>query len=152
MDLVSGSPIWLRGAPAAPAPARSTLARDLRCDIAILGAGVTGALLADRLAASGRRIVVLDRRYRAHGSVVVRTSPTVIATRATIKSHLVAGRCHWAINLPEGRMLLWLAIILVIAWAMGFVVFHVAGGLIHLLLVVALVVFVINLISGRRAV
>lgn len=49
-------------------------------------------------------------------------------------------------------MLLWLAIILAIAWALGFVVFHVAGGLIHLLLVIALVVFIINLISGRRAV
>ena len=49
-------------------------------------------------------------------------------------------------------MLLWLAVILAIAWALGFVVFHVAGGLIHLLLVIAVVVFVINLISGRRAV
>jgi len=49
-------------------------------------------------------------------------------------------------------MLLWLAIVLAIAWALGFVVFHVAGGLIHLLLVVAIVVFLINLISGRRTV
>jgi hypothetical protein len=31
-------------------------------------------------------------------------------------------------------------------------VFHVAGGLIHLLLVIAIVVFLFNLISGRRAV
>lgn len=49
-------------------------------------------------------------------------------------------------------MLLWLAIILVIAWLLGWGVFHVAGGLIHLLLVIALVVFLINFISGRRAV
>jgi uncharacterized protein DUF5670 len=48
--------------------------------------------------------------------------------------------------------MLWLAIILFIAWLLGFVVFHVAGGLIHLLLVVALVVFVFNLITGRRTV
>jgi len=47
--------------------------------------------------------------------------------------------------------MVWLAVILLIAWALGFGVFHVAGGLIHLLLVVALVVFVINLVSGRRA-
>lgn len=47
--------------------------------------------------------------------------------------------------------MVWLAVILLVAWALGFGVFHVAGGLIHLLLVVALVVFVFNLISGRRA-
>jgi hypothetical protein len=40
--------------------------------------------------------------------------------------------------------------ILVILWLLGWG-FHVAGGLIHLLLVVALVVAVINLVSGRRA-
>jgi hypothetical protein len=49
-------------------------------------------------------------------------------------------------------MLLWLAIILVVAWLLGWGVFHVAGGLIHLLLVIALVVFLINFISGRRTV
>lgn len=49
-------------------------------------------------------------------------------------------------------MLVWLAVILLIAWLLGWGVFHVAGGLIHVLLVVALVVFLINFISGRRAV
>jgi hypothetical protein len=39
--------------------------------------------------------------------------------------------------------------ILLILWLLGFS-FHVAGGLIHLLLIVALVVLVINLLSGRR--
>lgn len=48
--------------------------------------------------------------------------------------------------------MLWLAVILFIAWLLGFVVFHVAGGLIHLLLVIAIVVFIFNLISGRRTV
>jgi hypothetical protein len=48
--------------------------------------------------------------------------------------------------------MLWLAILLVVAWLLGFTVFHVAGGLIHLLLVVAVVVFLINFISGRRTV
>jgi Family of unknown function (DUF5670) len=42
-------------------------------------------------------------------------------------------------------------IVLLILWLLGFSL-HVAGGLIHLLLVVALVVLVINLISGRRVV
>jgi hypothetical protein len=42
-------------------------------------------------------------------------------------------------------------VVLVILWLLGFSM-HVAGGLIHLLLVVALVVLVINLVSGRRVV
>jgi hypothetical protein len=41
--------------------------------------------------------------------------------------------------------------ILLILWLLGWG-FHIAGGLIHLLLVVAVVVLVINLITGRRAV
>lgn len=48
--------------------------------------------------------------------------------------------------------MVWLAVLLVIAWLLGWGVFHVAGGLIHLLLVVAVVVFLINFISGRRTV
>jgi hypothetical protein len=48
--------------------------------------------------------------------------------------------------------MLWtIAVILVITWAAGFLAFHVAGGLIHLLLVIALVVVVYQLITGRRA-
>jgi hypothetical protein len=43
-------------------------------------------------------------------------------------------------------------VLLVIAWLLGWGVFHVAGGLIHLLLVIAVVVFLINFISGRRTV
>ncbi|MFM5895413.1 MAG: lmo0937 family membrane protein [Novosphingobium sp.] len=45
-----------------------------------------------------------------------------------------------------------LAVILLVLWALGFFAFHVAGGLIHLLLVLALVVFVVNLIRGRAAI
>jgi membrane protein DedA with SNARE-associated domain len=48
--------------------------------------------------------------------------------------------------------MVWLAVVLLIAWLLGFVVFHVAGGLIHLLLVIAVVVFLFNFISGRRTV
>ena len=48
--------------------------------------------------------------------------------------------------------MLWtIAVILVILWLLGFG-FHVAGSLIHLLLVVALVVVVFQFITGRRAV
>lgn len=40
-------------------------------------------------------------------------------------------------------------VILLLLWILGFS-FHVAGSLIHLLLVVAVVVLLINLITGRR--
>jgi hypothetical protein len=46
--------------------------------------------------------------------------------------------------------MLWtIFVVLLILWLLGFSL-HVAGGLIHLLLVVALVILVINLLSGRR--
>jgi hypothetical protein len=49
--------------------------------------------------------------------------------------------------------MLWtLAVVLFILWLLGFVAFHVGGGLIHLLLVVAIIVVLIRLITGRRPV
>ena len=46
--------------------------------------------------------------------------------------------------------MLWtILIILVVLWLLGFS-FHIGGSLIHLLLVVALVVLVYNLVTGRR--
>jgi Family of unknown function (DUF5670) len=50
----------------------------------------------------------------------------------------------------ETVMLLTIAIILFILWALGFFAFHVAGGLIHLLLVIAVIVIIVHLIQGRR--
>ncbi len=40
-------------------------------------------------------------------------------------------------------------VVLLVLWLLGFSM-HIAGGLIHILLVIAVVVLVINLISGRR--
>jgi hypothetical protein len=46
--------------------------------------------------------------------------------------------------------MLWtIFVVLLVLWLLGFSL-HIAGGLIHLLLVVALVVLVINLLSGSR--
>ena len=48
--------------------------------------------------------------------------------------------------------MLWtILVVLVILWVLGFS-FHVAGSLIHVLLVIAVVILVFNLISGRRTV
>lgn len=49
--------------------------------------------------------------------------------------------------------MLWTIIaVLFVLWILGFGVFHVAGGLIHLLLVVAAIVLVLQLINGRRSI
>jgi uncharacterized membrane protein YtjA (UPF0391 family) len=52
----------------------------------------------------------------------------------------------------EVTEMLWtLIVLLLLFWVLGFA-FHVAGGIIHVLLVIALVLFLVNLISGRRTV
>lgn len=50
------------------------------------------------------------------------------------------------------RSLLYLvAVILVIGWAIGFFAYS-AGGIIHVLLVIAIIVILLNIIQGRKAV
>jgi hypothetical protein len=49
-------------------------------------------------------------------------------------------------------MLLTIAIILFVLWILGAFVVHVGGGLIHILLVIAIIVVIWNFIAGRRAV
>ena len=48
-------------------------------------------------------------------------------------------------------MFLGLFVILLVMWLMGFFAFHVAGGLIHLLLIVALISLVLHFFRGRTA-
>ena len=50
-----------------------------------------------------------------------------------------------------GNLLYIVAVILIIGWAVGFVGFN-AGGLIHILLVIAIIAVLIRVISGRSAV
>jgi len=48
--------------------------------------------------------------------------------------------------------MLWtIFVVILVLWLLGFSL-HIAGGLIHILLVVALVVLIFNLMSGRRGV
>lgn len=47
--------------------------------------------------------------------------------------------------------LLWaFAVVLVFMWILGFFAFHVGGGLIHLLLVIAVIAVLFRIITGRR--
>jgi Family of unknown function (DUF5670) len=49
-------------------------------------------------------------------------------------------------------MLLTIAIILLILWLLGFFAFHVAGSLIHLLLIIGVIVLIVHFVRGRPAV
>lgn len=49
-------------------------------------------------------------------------------------------------------MLETIIVILVVLWLLGAFAFHVGGGLIHLLLVLAVIVVIVRLAGGRRAV
>jgi glycine/D-amino acid oxidase-like deaminating enzyme len=72
MDLKSGYPWWAvkNGLPHAFPP----LQQDLRCDVAVLGGGISGALIADELGAHGHEVVVIDRRDVGWGSTAASTA------------------------------------------------------------------------------
>ena len=58
----------------------------------------------------------------------------------------------WAEFQEGDSIMLWtILVILLVLWLIG-LLSHVGGGLIHLLLVVAVIILVINLVTGRRAV
>ena len=47
--------------------------------------------------------------------------------------------------------MLWtIAVILLVLWLLGFFALHAGGGLIHILLVIAIVVILLNVIRGRK--
>ena len=72
MDLKSGYPFWAvkNGLLHAFAP----LDGDMRCDVAVLGGGITGALIADELAAHGHAVAVFDQREIGWGSTAASTA------------------------------------------------------------------------------
>jgi glycine/D-amino acid oxidase-like deaminating enzyme len=83
MDLLSGIPYWPRAA--GQLNLYPPLENDLTCDVAVIGGGVTGALIADALNAAGMDVVVLDRRDVASGS----TSASTGLLQYEIDTHLV---------------------------------------------------------------
>jgi len=48
-------------------------------------------------------------------------------------------------------MLYTIAVVLLVLWLLGFFAFHVGSGLIHILLVIAIIMVLINVIQGRGA-
>lgn len=72
MQLTSTQPFWLlrNGIGDVPRP----LARNRRCDVAIIGCGITGALIADAMTAAGFSVIAIDRRYPGQGSTSASTA------------------------------------------------------------------------------
>ena len=54
------------------------------------------------------------------------------------------------VNRNETRMLWTIAMILLILWALGLLTGYTLGGLVHVLIVIAIIAVVFRLISGRR--
>src|SRR4029077_12267532 len=70
MDLVSPQPFWpLKNGLLSVYP---SLKNNARCDVAVLGGGITGAFAAEALTAAGLDVVVLDKRDVATGSTSAR--------------------------------------------------------------------------------
>src|SRR5258708_3470566 len=71
-DLRSGYSIWQRR-PLPGVPERR-LVRDTRCDVLIIGAGISGALAAEQLTDAGLSVVIIDRRGAVRGSTPASTA------------------------------------------------------------------------------
>ena len=72
MDLKSGYPFWaIKNGLMSPFP---RLERDLRCDVAIVGGGITGALIAQELATHGHDVALVEQRDIGWGSTAASTA------------------------------------------------------------------------------
>lgn len=70
MKLYSGTPIWFE---TCQAPSFPDLAEDLRCQVAIVGGGITGTLVASQLLDLGMEIALFDKRNPGSGSTAAST-------------------------------------------------------------------------------
>lgn len=72
LDLRTGRPVWF--AYRAPSVTTERLDRDIRADVAVIGMGISGAMMAEALTAAGLDVVCLDRRGPMRGSTPATTA------------------------------------------------------------------------------
>ena len=64
-----------------------------------------------------------------------------------------ASRCPLGQPTGRGLLMLWtIAVILLVLWLLGLITGYTLGGLIHILLVIAVIVVIVRIIQGRRVV
>ncbi|OHD08871.1 NAD(P)/FAD-dependent oxidoreductase [Sphingopyxis sp. RIFCSPHIGHO2_12_FULL_65_19] len=71
-DLRTGQSIW--SARRRPSIEEKPLTRDVACDIVVVGAGISGALIAEQLSDAGFDVVIVDRRGPVEGSTAASTA------------------------------------------------------------------------------
>jgi glycine/D-amino acid oxidase-like deaminating enzyme len=71
-DLHDGQPVWSQSTYGTITV--SALTKDERCDVLVVGAGITGALTALHLAEAGYDVIVVDRRVPGTGSTIASTA------------------------------------------------------------------------------
>lgn len=71
-DLRIGTPVWVR-TPHSTVSAAKTLPRE-RFDVIVIGAGISGALMAEALTRAGKSVLILDRRAPVRGSTPASTA------------------------------------------------------------------------------
>ncbi|SED12409.1 FAD-dependent oxidoreductase [Bradyrhizobium erythrophlei] len=57
-----------------PPPSSEPIADNFRCEVLVIGAGITGALVAERLTRQGRQVIIIDREIPSLGSTVASTA------------------------------------------------------------------------------
>jgi glycine/D-amino acid oxidase-like deaminating enzyme len=71
-DLRTGRPVWLDRR--LPNIASDALKSPISCDVLIVGAGISGAIISEALSAAGLKVVVVDRRGAVQGSTAASTA------------------------------------------------------------------------------
>jgi len=72
MKLTAGTTYWT--AANQPPPRYPRLKQDVRCDVVVIGAGITGALVSHQLIQAGLKVVILDKRPPGTGSTSASTA------------------------------------------------------------------------------
>jgi glycine/D-amino acid oxidase-like deaminating enzyme len=70
-ELRGGSPPWLAGY---MRPSRKSLDQSMRCDILVVGAGITGSLMTEHLTSLGHKVCIIDRERPGFGSTAASTA------------------------------------------------------------------------------
>src|SRR5436189_212512 len=97
MDLKSGTLFWPDHS---KVPNFPVLEEDIRCDVAIIGAGLSGAIIAHALSGEGLSVVVIDKREVGHGSTSASTAlvlyeiDTPLVELIRQRGHAAAIKCY----------------------------------------------------------